>query len=62
MQIDLNDEETRVLRELLDGMLPDLRREIARAEDRVFRHQLVLRQELAERLVSRLGQGSASPA
>ena len=62
MQIDLSDEDARVLRELLDGVLPDLRREIARAEDRAFRHQLVLRQELAERLVSRLGQGSAPRA
>ena len=59
MQIDLSDEDARVLRELLDGVLPDLKREIARADDRAFRHQLVLRQELAERLVSRLGQGSA---
>jgi hypothetical protein len=60
MQIDLTDEEARVLRELLDGVLPDLRREIARAEDRAFRHQLVLRQELAERLAARLGSGSTS--
>jgi len=59
MQIDLSDEEARVLRELLDGVLPDLKREIARAEDRAFRHQLVLRQELAERLVARLRSGSA---
>ena len=60
MQIDLSDDEARVLRELLDGVLPDLKREIARAEDRTFRHQLVLRQELAERLVSRLA-GSSAP-
>ena len=62
MQIDLTDEDARVLRELLYGVLPDLKREIARADDRAFRHQLVLRQELAERLVSRLGQGSVSRA
>jgi hypothetical protein len=60
MQIDLTDEEARVLRELLDGLLPDLKREIARAEDRAFRHQLVLRQELAERLAARLGSGTTS--
>ena len=60
MQIDLTDEEARVLRELLDGLLPDLKREIARAEDRAFRHQLVLRQELAERLAARLGPGTTS--
>ena len=62
MTIDLSDEETRVLRELLDGVLPDLRREIARSEDRAFRHQLVLRQELAERLMTRLGSGAAPRA
>ena len=60
MQIDLTDEEARILRELLDGVLPDLRREIARADDRAFRHQLVLRQELAERLATRLGTGATS--
>ena len=60
MQIDLTDDEARVLRELLDGLLPDLKREIARAEDRAFRHQLVLRQELAERLAARLGSGTTS--
>ena len=60
MQIDLTDEEARVLRELLDGVLPDLKREIARAEDRAFRHQLVLRQELAGRLAARLGSGATS--
>jgi len=60
MQIDLTDEEARVLRELLDGLLPDLKREIARAEDRAFRHQLVLRQELAERLAARLGSVTTS--
>ena len=55
MQIDLTAEEASVLRDLLEGLLPDLRREIARTDDHAFRHQLVLRQELAERLVTRLG-------
>ena len=55
MQIDLTDDEAPILRDLLEGLLPDLRREIARTEDHAFRHQLVLRQELAERLVARLG-------
>jgi hypothetical protein len=55
MQIDLTVEEASLLRDLLEGLLPDLRREIARTDDHAFRHQLVLRQELAERLVVRLG-------
>ena len=55
MQIDLTVEEASLLRDLLEGLLPDLRREIARTDDHAFRHQLVLRQELAERLVARLG-------
>jgi hypothetical protein len=62
MQIDLTDEEARVLRDVLEGLLPDLRREIARAEDRAFRHQLVLRQELSERLIARLGPADTARA
>ena len=62
MQLDLTDDEVRVLRDLLEGLLPDLRREITRTEDRPFRHQLVLRQELAERLMARLGNTSSPNA
>lgn len=54
MQIELTDREARTLHALLRDYLPDLRREIARTEDHDFRHDLVLRQELAERLVGRL--------
>jgi hypothetical protein len=36
-----------------------LKREIARADDRQFRHQLVQREELCERLIARL-DGDAS--
>ena len=39
---------------LLRDCIPDLKREIARADDRHFRHQLVQREELCERLISRL--------
>jgi len=58
MQIDLKDNETSILREMLRDYLPELRREVARTDVKAFRHELVLRQELCERLLSRL-DGSA---
>lgn len=58
MQLDLEDKETSILREMLRDYLPDLRREVARTEVKDMRHELVLRQELCERLLSRL-DGSA---
>lgn len=54
MQLELTTDEAQTLQALLRDSLPDLRREIARTEDHDFRHQLVLRQELAERLAARL--------
>jgi hypothetical protein len=51
MQLDLTDQETELLRAFLQDSLPDLRREVARTEDRAFRHQLVERQNLIERLL-----------
>ena len=59
MQIDLKDNETSILREMLRDYLPELRREVARTDVKAFRHELVLRQELCERLLSRL-DGSAA--
>lgn len=56
MQLLLTGDEAAVLRELLHDILPDLRREVARTEARELRHQLLLRQELAERIVSDLGR------
>lgn len=56
MQLELTNDEARTLQALLRDTLPDLRREIARTEDHAFRHQLVLRQELAERLSARLDE------
>jgi hypothetical protein len=55
MHVDLTTEEVVTLKELLSDCIPDLKREIARADDRHFRHQLVQREELCERLVARLG-------
>ena len=54
MHVDLTTEEAATLKGLLSDCIPDLKREIARAEDRRFRHQLVQREELCERLIGRL--------
>ena len=56
MQLELNQEEGRILHDLLRDVLPDLKREVARTEAHDFRHELVQRQELCERLVARLDQ------
>lgn len=55
MQLNLSDHDVEVLRGILQDCLPDLRREVARTEDRGFRHQLVEREDLIERLVQELG-------
>jgi len=54
MQVDLTTEEAATLKGLLRDCIPDLKREIARADDRHFRHELVQREELCERLLVRL--------
>jgi hypothetical protein len=54
MHVDLTTEEAATLKDLLSDSILDLKREIARADDRHFRHQLVQREELCERLIARL--------
>jgi hypothetical protein len=54
MHVDLTTEEAATLKALLSDCIPDLKREIARADDRRFRHQLVQREELCERLIARI--------
>ena len=54
MQLELTDEEARTLRAMLNAYLPDLRREVARTDAHDYRHELVLRQELCERLIGEL--------
>jgi hypothetical protein len=54
MQVELTTEEASTLKALLRDTIPDLKREIARADDRQFRHDLVQREELCERLIARL--------
>ena len=58
MQLTLSTEESVLLRDLLSSYLPELRREVARTEQHDFRHLLVQRLDLAERLVDQL----ATPA
>jgi hypothetical protein len=59
MQVELTTEEASTLKALLRDTIPDLKREIARADDRQFRHELVQREELCERLIARLDSGAA---
>jgi hypothetical protein len=54
MQLTLTDADAQILRDLLSDHLHDLRREVARTDVKDFRHVLVLRQELIERLLAQL--------
>lgn len=56
MMLDLTDLDARMLRELLQDYLPDLKREVARTDVKTLRHELVQRQELCERLLDRLAK------
>ncbi|HEY7481349.1 MAG TPA: hypothetical protein VH680_12610 [Gemmatimonadales bacterium] len=56
MQLLLSDDETVILRDLLDDYLPALRREVARTEQHELRHLMVQRQDLVERLLEQLGR------
>ena len=53
MQITLSDEDARILRKVLEEILPGLRREAAATDlgSRDLRHELFKRQELCERLL-----------
>lgn len=54
MQLSLSDEEARTLRLFLHDYLPELRMEVARTDARDFRHELIKRQDLCERLLDDL--------
>jgi hypothetical protein len=58
MRLELTEEETATLRALLRNYLPDLRREVAATDARDMRHELVMRQDLCERLLAQLGEPS----
>jgi hypothetical protein len=59
MHVDLTVDEAAALKELLNDCIPDLKREIARTENHQFRHELVQREELCERLIARLDSDAA---
>jgi hypothetical protein len=59
MQLDLTSEEAHILRLLLHDYLPELKMEVARTEAREFRHEMVKRQNLCERLLDLLNQADA---
>ncbi len=54
MQIALNDEERRVLLEVLNETLPDLREEVYKTENFDYRAQLKRREVLLKSLLERL--------
>ena len=54
MQLQLTDQEAHDLHDLLHEYLPMLRREVARTDSKEFRHLLVQRLDLVERLVQDL--------
>lgn len=54
MTLQLSPEEANIFRALLHDYLPALRREVARTDDHDFRHELVKRQDLCERLLADL--------
>ena len=62
MRVDLSPDEAATLRGLLRDCLPDLKREIARTEHHDFRHQLVVREELCEKLIDQLDEDPSRTA
>jgi hypothetical protein len=64
MQLTLTDQDARTLHDVLEGYLPELKREAARThlgEARSLLRDLMQRRELCERLVAEL-ESSTSPA
>jgi hypothetical protein len=59
MELILSDDDARTLRDLLSDHLHDLRLEVARTEAKDFRHVMLMRQELVERLLAQLGDQPA---
>jgi hypothetical protein len=56
MQLDLTDDEALTLGDLMRSYLPDLRREVARTDAHDYRHDLVKRQDLCEKILATLDQ------
>ncbi len=54
MRLELSPEEVRALVDALNEYLPCLRREASRTDQRSLRHELVVREEVIDRLLTRL--------
>ena len=61
MVLDICSQDAQVLYDLLDSHLPELRREVARTDDREFRHMMEQRQEVCERLLAHLIESGVEP-
>lgn len=59
MILDLSDKDARTLQAYLRDVLPALRHEVARTEQRDVRHLLAEREDLCERLLVQLSQSLA---
>jgi hypothetical protein len=60
MMLAVTDEEARVLDDVLDGQLAEMRLELARTDDRAFRSDLRDRYDHLERVRARLKQAARS--
>ena len=58
VQLEMNDEEARVLRSVIDNYAAHLEVEIHRTEKRDFREALKRREEVLRGLIERLGKGA----
>lgn len=56
MNLELSDKDARTLQAYLRDVLPSLRREVARTDQRDMRHLLAEREELCEQLLVQLNQ------
>jgi hypothetical protein len=56
MNLELSDKDARTLQGYLRDVLPSLRREVARTDQRDMRHLLAEREELCEQLLVQLNQ------
>lgn len=54
MRLELTNADARTLRALLHDYLPTLRNEVARTDARDFRHEMIRRQEVVERVLAEL--------
>jgi len=62
MHLDLTADESRVLYDMLSNHLPELRMEVARTDSHEYRHRLVERLNLCEKLLDQLADGPVPDA